>query len=241
MPNNYFRFKQFTIHQDECAMKVCTDSCLFGAWVSQFLLEHQGNYKRILDIGTGTGLLSLQLAQKNDSSFIDGLEIDKKAANQASENFAGSPWKDRLQVHHGRIQEYIPNYLYDVIICNPPFYNNSLKGGNTARNTAHHSTDISLDELLSSIERLINKTGFFAVLLPYHRSIEWKEMCKQKGFYLTQETLVKQTEKHNFFRSMQIFSCLDGISLQNEISIKNSENEYTVEFKELLKDYYLAL
>src|SRR3954469_11797521 len=125
MANNYFSFKQFIIHQDKCAMKVCTDACLFGAYVADRFQITNSKF-HVLDIGAGTGLLSLMLAQKNSTVQIDAVEIDKAASEQAKENFKHSLWRDRLHIHHQPIQEFGMN-TYNLIISNPPFYENDLK------------------------------------------------------------------------------------------------------------------
>ena len=149
MPNQFFKFKQFTIDQDQCAMKVCTDSCLFGAWVAEYLEQEKNSLKTILDIGTGTGLLSLMLAQKTTAN-IDAVEIEEAASLQASNNFLASPWNNRLQVYHAPIQLFKPIHpkSYVFIICNPPFYENNLKTDNQLKNLALHSEALSLANLI---------------------------------------------------------------------------------------------
>ncbi|MEO8711563.1 MAG: methyltransferase, partial [Parafilimonas sp.] len=169
MPNDYFRFKQFIITQDKCAMKVCTDACLFGAWAAH---NPQLEASNILDIGTGTGLLSLIYAQKNMHASIDAIEIDEAAVQQARENFEASIWKERLHVYNTSIQQFATssNKKYDVIICNPPFYENDLKSENKQRNLALHSDALTLEELISDVDLLLGDDGSFFVLLPFHRT-----------------------------------------------------------------------
>src|SRR4026209_1473778 len=121
MPNNFFRFKQFTVHQEQCTMKVCTDSCITGAWVADYILRNQLQVLNCLDIGTGTGLLALMLAQKT-GMLIDGVEIDNDAFVQATENFADSPWEKRLHSFHADITTFPTSKEYDLIISNPPFF-----------------------------------------------------------------------------------------------------------------------
>jgi tRNA1Val (adenine37-N6)-methyltransferase len=136
--NSYFQFKQFTVHQGDCAMKVTTDACIQGAWTPV-----QKDEVRILDIGAGTGLLSLMLAQKAPNAIVDAVELNEQAATQAGQNFAGSPWADRLNVICSDIQGYRATHKYDLIISNPPFFNNSLKGPEASRNNARHTTALT--------------------------------------------------------------------------------------------------
>jgi tRNA1Val (adenine37-N6)-methyltransferase len=239
MPNNYFEFKQFTIHQDNCAMKVCTDACLFGAYVADKFQKTSSKF-RVLDIGTGTGLLSLMLAQKNSSAEIDAVEIDRSAAEQAKENFRHSPWKERLHIHHQPIQEFGIN-TYDLIISNPPFYENDLKSENVRRNLALHGAALGLDDLLDVIQKHISSQGKFAVLLPYHRSANFINHAQLKDLYLIDEVSVKQSSKHPYFRSMLLFGKNKVPVKHSDLCIKEANDEYSKEFVELLRDYYLKL
>lgn len=241
MSNKYFQFKQFTIHQDKCAMKVCTDACLFGAFVANEIQSgKQDAIKNILDIGTGTGLLSLMLAQKLHAS-IDTVEIDTSAFEQAKENIAQSLFKEKIEIFNADITQFSTGKKYDYIISNPPFFEDDLKSDNEKKNAAKHDITLTLQELLHNIDRLLNTKGFFAVLLPFHRSKYFEEEAANLNLYLTKKISVKQTPKHNYFRSILIFSRKSAISLQEEISIKNDDEKYTDEFTNLLKDYYLYL
>lgn len=238
MPNHYFRFKQFTVRQDQCAMKVCTDACLFGAWIAcnSQLIVHD-----LLDVGAGTGLLSLMYAQKNPSATIDAVEIDAAAAKQAKENFNDSPWKERLHLHHCPIQEFTPPVKYDIIISNPPFFENDLKSDDVKRNLALHCSALSFDGLLNAAGALLKGDGLFAVLLPYHRAGEFIKAAAATGFFLQQRIDVKQSVKHNYFRSILFFSKTPQTFTVGEIIIVNEHGEYTAKFVALLKDYYLKL
>ncbi|HRH61625.1 MAG TPA: methyltransferase, partial [Chitinophagaceae bacterium] len=193
MSNNYFRFKQFTIHQDKCAMKVCTDACLFGSLITQFLISNH-NLLHVLDIGAGTGLLSLMYAQKNSAAIIHAVEIDEGAAQQAIENFTVSPWKERLELHNTSIQQFSNTVIqqYNLIISNPPFFENDLKSGNHKRNLALHSSELSFEELLEAISKLLAADGVFAVLVPYHRADEMLELAAAKNLFLMHHINVKQ-------------------------------------------------
>ena len=239
MSNTYFQCKQFTIHQDRCAMKVCTDACLFGAWMAEKVDGDKMAVGRILDIGAGTGLLSLMLAQKT-TALIDAIEMDEHAAEQAAENFEASPWKERLQVIRGDARLVHLGRKYGLIISNPPFFENDLKSGDAKRNLALHSAALSLEELFPVIKTNLATDGQFAVLIPYHRKNEFAELAIAGGFYLSEEVLVKQTPDHDYFRVMQLFTTTVTTPLHTSITIRNGV-EHTQQFTDLLKDYYLKL
>jgi tRNA1Val (adenine37-N6)-methyltransferase len=240
MPNNYFQFKEFIIQQEHCAMKVTTDACLFGAWLADLIKNEELKIRTALDIGTGTGLLSLMIAQQNNIQ-IDAVEIDGQAAMQAKENVAASPWKDGIIVHNTSIQQYNPSQQYDCIFTNPPFFENDLKSDDDKRNLALHSASLTLEVLLQNMQRLINAQGMFAILLPYHRTNYFEQLAVKNGFFLQQKTLVKQTEQHNYFRSMLLFTQVETATVVEEITIQQEDKKYTPAFSALLKDYYLYL
>ncbi|MBC7588734.1 MAG: methyltransferase [Chitinophagaceae bacterium] len=227
------------MQQEHCAMKVTTDACLFGAWAASIINNEKLIITKGLDIGTGTGLLSLMLAQKS-SAPIHAVEIDAAAATQATENFASSPWKERLHVHQTSIQQFNhpTNLHFNFIITNPPFFDNDLKSENEKRNLALHSSSLSLKELLQAIKANLTNDGCFAILLPYHRTNYFMELAIENGFYLQEKVLVKQTEKHDYFRSMLLFSYQQTSTIETEIIIKQN-NQYSPAFIHLLKDYYL--
>jgi tRNA1Val (adenine37-N6)-methyltransferase len=222
-------------------MKVCTDACLLGASVVQKIHDPQSAIRNVLDIGTGTGLLSLMYAQKNPSAIIDAVEIDEAAMQQAKENFEASPWKERLHVYHIPIQQFNTSTRYDLIISNPPFFENDLKSKNTKRNLALHSAELSLEELLNAITTFLKEDGIFALLLPYHRTDQFIHLAAPQSFCLIEKISIKQTPRHNYFRSILLFSKRSTIAKQSEIIIQNENEKYTNDFVSLLKDYYLHL
>lgn len=238
MANNYFKFKQFTIQQQNCAMKVCTDACLFGAYVADLVKTKSSAH--ILDIGTGTGLLSLMLAQRVPA-LIDAVEIDAAASQQAKENFELSPWKERLTVFNTDVLHLESEKKYDCIISNPPFFENDLKSNDDSRNKAKHDTSLTLDQLLEIVKLYLDDQGNFAVLLPYHRMEYCIEAAEKRALYLHRKVLVKQTEKHDYFRAILIFNNNKTLLTEETIVIKNQDDKYTFRFAELLKDYYLYL
>lgn len=236
MPNNYFQFKQFKVEQDKCAMKVCTDSCLFGAWI-----EVNKNATSILDIGIGTGLLSLMLAQKTTVP-IHGIEIDENAFVQANENFKNSKWKNRFTTYLGDVKTFDLNQQFDFIICNPPFYKNEVDSALHEEKIAKHSFHLTFSDLIIAIENLLTVHGKFAVLLPYYRKDEFEDLAAQHQFYHEKTIFFKQTAEHNFFRYAAIFSKLKKMEIKNEqVIIKTKDNTYSDEATALLKPYYLHL
>ena len=238
MANSYFQFKQFTIQQDKCAMKVCTDACVFGAFVAEYLAPQKIN--NCLDIGTGTGLLSLMIAQKNDMS-IDTVEINAEAYLQAKENIENSIYKNKISIHNQNILEFDNKEKYDFIISNPPFYEGDLMSSQQNKNQAKHNESLTLPKLLQSIIRLLKDNGEFAVLLPFHRIIEFELLANDLNYFVQKEILMKQTPKHPYFRCIQIYSCTQLIKTTSDLIIKDENNLYTNSFVELLKDYYLHL
>ena len=220
-------------------MKVCTDACLFGAWVAA-TIERDISLKNILDIGTGTGLLSLMLAQKNEA-YIDAVEINTAAAIQASENFKVSPWKDRLQVLQTGIDEFDPSKKYDCIISNPPFFEDDLKSGNTSKNAAKHDTTLTLDDLVTQVNRLLQADGVGCILIPFHRTAYAEELVKKNGFFVNQKMLVRQSVHHGYFRTMMLFSRHSTETITEELFIHDEQRNYGEDFAKLLRDYYLKL
>lgn len=240
MANPFFRFKQFTIYQDKCAMKVTTDACLFGAWCAAEMEQVQP--KHILDIGTGTGLLSLMIAQKNKDAYIDAVEIDKEAAAQATENIASSPWKEPIHIYPSDIITFASPYKYDSIICNPPFYENEIISADNKKNTAHHSTHLSISPLLAIIQSHISATGIFYLLWPYKRKKILENLLPQYGLFSIKMIFVRQSVMHDYFRIMIAGSLQKPNEIISaELSITNEQKQYTAGFVQLLKDYYLHL
>lgn len=219
-------------------MKVCTDACLFGSLLPTFFKGEGVKYA--LDIGTGTGLLSLMVAQKNNAVKIDAVEIDEDAAQQAKQNFQSSLWGARLQLICADVKKTSFSKKYDLIFSNPPFFEDDLKSNRPQRNTALHSTGLSLKELVPAIKSNLANDGIFAVLLPYHRTGYFEGLCNKHKFYCVEKVLVRQTPKHDFFRSILFFSTQNIPSQHKEIIIQIN-HQYSKEFVALLKDYYLYL
>lgn len=233
MANTYFTFKQFTIQQDQTAMKVTTDACILGAYTDV------KETKNILDIGTGTGLLSLMLAQRSDAS-INAIEINEDAYNQAVSNINDSIFKDKITVHNSLIQNFIIENNYDLIISNPPFFKNHLKAETVARNNSIHTDTLSFEDLLTSVLRLLSPNGTFVVLLPPYESVIFEEISKGKGLYAQKKLTIKHRKESKILRIITTFGRIKKEIINEELIIKNPDESYTPDFQNLLKDYYLA-
>jgi tRNA1Val (adenine37-N6)-methyltransferase len=241
MPNPFFRFKQFTVYHDRSAMKVTTDSCFFGAWAARELQRSGLQIDNVLDIGTGTGLLSLMIAQKNEVN-IDAVELDEDAAQQARENVSVSPWKSRIKIFNQDVVSFHPAKQYECIVCNPPFYENELASAYEKKNLAHHSSQLRVEQVLQFIKLNLKEDGLFFLLYPFKRQDEIAQTISSTGFHIGQQVMLRQTTKHPPFRTMVMGTTrpTDKISTA-EISIWNDKQEYTDAFTDLLKDYYLYL
>lgn len=236
MPNSWFRFKQFLVKQDKAAMKVTTDACIFGAWIAQKMTDKP--LQRCLDIGTGTGLLSLMLAQKIPAT-IDAVDIDEGAIEQAKENVKNSAWREMIAVHQSNIFSFDAGNNYDLIFCNPPFYERSLRSPIAEVNLARHESEFSLRDLFAlSTSRLV-PGGFFAVLLPFSRMMEALTLAELNSLHLVSQCLVRQSEKHDFFRVMFIFSPEHFLLQEKEEMTIRVGADYSIAFRHLLGDYYL--
>lgn len=221
-------------------MKVCTDSCLFGAWVASLIDSKEINPGTILDIGAGTGLLSLMLAQKTHAG-IDAVEIEPNAFEQAAENIYASPWKNQIQLFNTDITKWNALSKYELILTNPPFYENHLLPEDEGKTISKHSTILSLQKLTAfGIEHLA-EDGTLAVLLPWNRVPFFENMASKHALYVWKKIAVKQTISHSYFRLMLLLQKQPTPQMKNEISIKNNSGDYSDEFKFLLKDYYLYL
>ena len=243
MANSYFQFKQFTIQQNRCAMKVTTDGCLFAAWVADKINKEELVIKNCLDIGTGTGLLALMLAQISEFA-VDAIEIDKDAFEQASENISASPWADRIKIIHADARLFEFKNQYDVIISNPPFYEKELKADDAKKNIAHHNEGLLFPELLNIIKKNLKPDGSFYLLLPYKRNDELKKLLSANDFAVEQMTFVRQSVNHDYFRIILTgkFNSDEPVETKiDEIAIKDEAGNYTPSFISLLKDYYLHL
>jgi tRNA1Val (adenine37-N6)-methyltransferase len=227
-----FRFKQFAVEQDDVAMKVGTDGVLLGAWA-----ECEGA-KRILDIGTGTGVIALQMAQRNHEAQIQAVEIDETAARRARANFDNSPWAERLEVEQTAVQEFTPTEKFDLIVSNPPYFVDSLLPPDAKRSTARHTHDLSFEELDKAVTRLLADNGKFALILPI---TEFEKYLTLTQLYLVRRCDVHPIEGGAVKRVMAEFAKQPTTETKYEsIAIERGQRgDYTDEYRTLTKDFYL--
>jgi len=237
MANPYFQFKKFTVYHDRCAMKVTTDACLFGAWVAGRLNGRSGS---ILDIGSGSGLLSLMLAQQVKGS-IKAVELVESAASQAEENIAASRWRDRIETVRSDIRDYKTDERFQYIISNPPFYENELSSPYHGRKMAHHGGGLLISDLLKCAERLLDNNGYLYLLFPFKRWPELEAILRRNGWYVSFVVNVRQSANHPNFRVM-IEASRKPVNQREDTVITIREGEdYSPQFINLLKPYYLYL
>ncbi len=235
MSNVYFRFKQFTINQDRCAMKVSTDACIAGAW-----MDLPPGTKRVLDIGTGTGLLALMLAQKNPGIIIDAIELDAEAAAQAKENVSSSPWADRINIIQADATIYPYTHTYGFVISNPPFFNNSLLSNIDRRNMARHTVSLSFQSLFDILNKCLNEVGVASVLLPCTEHAQWEKLLQDNNWYIEKKLLIHPHDHKAANRVVSISSRNSNITCTEEhLYIRNPKGDYTDTFKQLMYPYYL--
>jgi len=237
MPNISFAFKKFNIKQDKCAMKVGTDAVLLGAWVNPI------DSKKILDIGTGTGIISLMLAQKTKAE-ITAIDIDKESTEQAITNVAESDFKDHIKVRHMSFQELTKSsdQKFDLIVTNPPYFIDSLKNqAETSRKTARHADLLPFEDLIVGVKKLLDEKGKFCLILPKNEAAIFRKMAELKGLYLSKLLRIRtRLEKDSEKRHIMQFEFKESEFSESTLVIEeDSHRNYTKEYKELTKDYYL--
>jgi len=231
MSGTSFRFRQFEIFHDRCAMKVGTDGVLLGAWVST------DNAKRILDVGSGSGLITLILAQRS-TAFVKGIELDTAAAKQASENANNSPWADRIQIDTVDFKDFA-NESYDLIVSNPPFFRGSLKAPVKERNQARHTDTLSYETLIRKSAQLLSTNGRFVVILPFECSEDFEGLCWAHKLYLSKKCEVSSIEGHAPKRVLLEFSHEHRFIERTSLALETMEHIRTVPFSTLTADLYL--
>lgn len=234
-----FQFKQFSVEQDRCAMKIGTDGVLLGAWTP--IPEHVFS---VLDVGAGTGIIALMLAQRTNAEQIDALEIDEEAYEQAVENFENSPWSDRLFCFHAGLDEFIeePENEYDLIISNPPFYTEDYKTESEQRDLARFADAMPFEDLVEAADLLLSENGIFSVIIPYKEEAKFIDLAKDFDLFPIKITRVKGTPTTEIKRSLLAFSrnILENFPM-DELVIETSRHIYTEEYIALTKDFYLKM
>lgn len=234
-----FQFKQFTIQQDRCAMKVGTDGVLLGAWCP--IDNHPFS---VLDIGAGTGIIALMLAQRTNATQIDAIEIDENAYEQCVENFESSPWGDRLFCFHAGLDEFIedPEDEYDLIISNPPFYAEDYKTENEQRDLARFQDALPFEELVDAASLLLSEKGIFAVIIPFKEEAKFINLCADAELFPVKVTHIKGTPTTEIKRSLLAFKRYElPVLIADELIIETARHEYTPEYITLTKDFYLNM
>ncbi len=234
-----FQFKQFTIAQDRCAMKIGTDGVLLGAWA-----PIENNPFSILDIGAGTGVVALMLAQRSNAQQIDALEIDEEAYEQSVDNFENSPWSDRLFCFHAGLDEFVeePEDEYDLIVSNPPFYSEDYKSENEQRDLARFTDAMPFEDLIEAAALLLSENGIFCVIIPYKEEIHFIGLAREYELYPLKITRVKGTPTTEIKRSLLAFGRNENnIVATDELIIETARHNYTAAYIALTKDFYLKM
>ena len=248
MSNKPFQFKQFTINQDRCAMKVGTDGVLLGAWTPL-----TNNPYNILDIGTGTGIIALMLAQRSQAEYlnlnsqmaqqIDAIEIDDDAFEQATDNFENSPWKERLYCYHAGLDEFLDEVKeeFDLIVSNPPFYSEDYKSSDEKKALARFTDSLSFEELVEAADYFLSDNGIFSIIIPFKEEKKIILLCQERKLYPLKITRVRGTINTAFKRSLLAFSRINQETCIDELTIEITRHQYTPEYIALTKDFYLKM
>ncbi|WP_047246484.1 tRNA1(Val) (adenine(37)-N6)-methyltransferase [Maribacter thermophilus] len=233
-----FVFKQFNVAQDRCAMKIGTDGVLLGAWAPV-----NNEPVTILDIGSGTGVIALMLAQRSNAEIIDAIEVDGDAYEQSVENFEASPWGDRLYCYHAGLDEFVDEIddRYELIVSNPPFYVENVASGDVSRDLARQNSSLPFDELLEGVAKLLSDEGRFATIVPYKEEAQFVNMASDLGLYANRITRVRGNEEAPIKRSLLEFSRESAELLYDELTIEKARHVYTAEYVHLTKDFYLKM
>ena len=228
-----FKFKEFSIIQEKSAMKVGTDGVLIGCWVN---CEKASN---ILDIGCGTGLITLMLAQRNLNSNITGIEIDKIASQEAQENICNSEWKERIEIKHTSLQQFTPQSKFDLIVSNPPFFPQNKS--QQSRDIARHTNRLSFEELIDNAAKLLAEEGIFSVIIPKNSEEYFCKIANFYKLYRNRVCYIKGNETLEVKRVMMEFSFIKSIALIEHLAIERSRHNYTDKYIQLCKDFYLKM
>ncbi|SNR27841.1 tRNA1Val (adenine37-N6)-methyltransferase [Maribacter sedimenticola] len=236
--NKPFKFKQFTVHQDRCAMKIGTDGVLLGAWTK---VEHQP--ESILDIGAGTGIIALMLAQRSNAEVIDAIEIDPEAYEQCVDNFERSPWGDRLYCYHAGLDEFMDEIddEYEIIVCNPPFYIENVTSGNLQRDQARQNGYLPFDVLLAGVQALLANNGTFTTIIPFKEEEAFVRLAATFGLHPKQCLHVKGNANAPIKRSLLAFVKQKHQCTVQELIIETERHRYTEDYIALTQAFYLKM
>lgn len=230
---NQFKFKQFTIKQNLCAMKVGTDGVLLGAWSC----TPSGN---VLDVGSGSGLISLMIAQRNEDCLIDAIDIEESASLQTKENVKGSKWSSRIKAYQSSFQLFSSKKKYELIISNPPFFINATKSTNNAKNLARHTDEFPFTDFIEKVKELLAKEGILSLILPVQESLFFNELASKKGVFLNRKCLVKPNYEKEPKRVLLEFSFTERELITETLVIETEKrHHYTEEYRNLTQDFYL--
>ena len=231
-----FHFKSFSIKQEQSAMKVGTDGVLLGAWVNPKSYPHQ-----ILDVGTGTGLVAIMLAQRFIRSQINAIDIDQASAEEALFNTQTSPWSERLNITHCALQDYNPSNKYDLIVSNPPYFRNTTLPNNKSRALARNNLTLSLEYLIERSYDLLNENGELALIVPSNEFETIQSLGVKFNFYISKLCWVKGNNQSPIKRLLTTLSKKEKILEEKNFTIEDSRHNYTEEYKNLCQDFYLRL
>lgn len=230
-----FTFKQFDVYQDQTAMKVGTDAVLLGAWAD---IEKAST---VLDIGTGTGIISLMVAQRNPNTSITAIEIEENAFKQASYNFQISKWNSRLKIYHTSLQSFQSSELFDAIISNPPFFNDYYFSIDNKRTLARHTTHLSYKTLIQKTASLLKKSGQFHVVIPFQSESNFIEQAQKFMLFPTKILRVRGNKQTPLKRSLITFCFFSKAIQEKELTIEISRHHYTEEYINLTREFYLKM
>lgn len=234
MSNNWFRFKQFLIRQERSAMKVGTDGVLLGAWAESHHPRH------ILDIGTGTGLIALMMAQRYGEALVDAIERDPGSAREAAENISASPWSNRITLIQADFMLWEPTETYDLIVCNPPYFKNSLLPPGAERSAARHEHSLTLPVLISKSSRLLTDDGSLAAIIPAGRLSDVEEAARASGLHLNKILQVRGTHKAPVKRILiRLDKNLLPAEMRELVLESDQRGIISDEYRELVRDFYL--
>lgn len=239
--NKPFQFKEFTVAQDKTAMKIGTDAVLLGAWCTI-----DDCCDTILDIGSGTGVIALMLAQRSEVMTIDAVEIDENAYEQTVENFENSDWGDRLYCYHTSFKNFVKEIsdeeeTYELIVSNPPFYTDDFETNDSARNIARFTTSLSFKELISGVVKILSKTGTFAVIIPFKEEKTFIDLAYKNNLFVNRICRVQGNPSSAIKRTLLEFSFQEYEVKEEHLIIETSRHQYTQVYTHLTKDFYLKM